>query len=221
MAKWVTLGLVLWTVTATAEDVSVDELDAWTVLSFSSIPPNEVSVVDGALSIKVRASASPLIYGFDTPTTLTAITVVGEWQGELRIPDGVVQGDKGADDFVLKFGVVEAGDRRLNFFQRRIAADWIKQLFKLAPKDSGVERINFLSTTQQADQLNNRRTHPLSDLLYEARILHLAEPGRFTMSYEFAEPVETLGLWISTDGDDTGSNFDLRLESITLQTPGS
>jgi hypothetical protein len=31
-------------------------------------------------------------------------------------------------------------------------------------------------------------------------------------------PVVVLGLWISADGDDTGSSFNLSIERITLNT---
>jgi hypothetical protein len=218
MRKLTVLSLSLLSAIVVAMDVPVDDLELWTVLSFRNIQPNEVSVVDGALHIKVRGSASPLIYKFDEPTRIAGVTVVASWNGELRIPAGAIQGDENADDFVLKFGIVEAGDRRLNWFQRSIAADWIKQLFKLAPKNSGVNRINFLSTTQQQELLGASRTHPLSELLYETRVLYLDAPGRFVMTHEFPEPVNSLGLWVSVDGDNTGSNFDLRLERITLRT---
>jgi len=218
MRKLIVLSLSLLSATAVALDVPVDDLQLWTVLSFNDIPPNEVSVVDGALQIKVRGSASPLVYKLAEPTRITGVTVVASWNGELRIPEGAAQGDENADDFVLKFGIVEAGERRLNWLQRSIAADWIKQLFRLAPKNSGVNRVSYLSTTQQQELFGASRTHPLSDLLYETRVLYLDKPGRFVMTHKFPEPVESLGLWVSADGDDTGSNFDLRLERITLRT---
>ena len=218
MRKLIVFSLSLLSATAMALDVPVDDLEPWTVLSFNNIQPNEVSVVDGAMHIKVRGSASPLIYKFDEPTRITGFTVTARWSGELRIPEGAAEGDENADDFVLKFGIVEAGDRRLNWFQRRVAADWIKQLYKLAPKDGGVNRINFLSTTQRQERLGESRTHPLNDLLHETRILYLDAPGPFVMTHEFPAPVEALGLWVSVDGDNTGSNFDLRLERITLRT---
>lgn len=199
-------------------DIPVNDLTGWTSLSFDKITPNEVAIDSGALHIGVHGSASPLIYGFESPLRLTGITVVANWSGALDIPAGLTQGDKNADDFVLKFGVVEAGDRTLNWLQQRIAADWIKQLFRLAPQDSGVRRINFLATTQQAKLVGSTRTHPLSELLAESRILHLQSPGRFEIKYEFPATVEALGLWISADGDDTGSIFDLHIERITLST---
>lgn len=204
---------------AFALEIPVDDLDAWTTLTFSKIPANEVSVDEGHLSIAVRQSASPLVFKLDEPTTVRRVNVRARWTGVINLPEGAVQGDKGVDDFVLKLGVVEAGERTLSWLQRRIAADWIKQLFRLAPAGTGVERINFLSTTQQAELVGSEREHPLSDLLYETRLTKLDGPGEFTLTHEFTEPVSVLGLWISADGDDTGSSFDLQIESITLEGP--
>lgn len=218
MRHFLALSLLFIASAAASLEVPVDNLQSWVILSFSKIKPNEVSVEKGEMHIAVRNSASPLIYKFDKPLRITGFTVEASWTGALNIPPDAIEGDKGADDFVLKFGIVEAGDRRLNWLQRRIAADWIKQLFELAPPDSGVSRINFLSTTQQESLLGTTRTHPLSDLLFENRILYLDSTGPFEMSYDFAEPVEALGLWLSIDGDDTGSNFDLRIRDIALRT---
>ncbi len=203
---------------AAATEIPVSDLQRWTSLSFSSIPANTVSVEDGNLHISVNKSASPLVYKLDEPLAVMSLAVKARWSGKLNIPQGAVQGEAGADDFILKLGIVEAGDRTLNWLQRRIAANWIQQLFKLAPKGTGIERINFLSTTQQQKLLGSRRTHPLDDLLYETRVTYLESPGEFEMVYQFEEPVVVLGLWISSDGDDTGSSFDLTIDRITLNT---
>lgn len=213
-----TLGLLLLTVSAVAVVVPVSDLQAWTALSYRNIPANKVSVTNGGLHIVVKQSASPLVYKFDAPLTVSSLHVKARWAGELRIPENAVQGDTNADDSVLKLGVVEAGDRTLNWLQRRIAADWIKQLFRLAPQGTGVGRIHFLSTSQQENQLGSQRVHPLNDLLYETRITYLDKPGAFEMAYQFEQPVVLLGLWISADGDDTGSSFELTIDNITVIT---
>lgn len=218
MHKLIAMSLMFSMVPAYAADVPVADRGAWKNLSYSSIPPNEVSVSDGALLIAVNESASPLIHGFDEPRVLTGITIVATYSGGLRIPDDATQGDGNADDFVLKAGVVESGEQTLNWLQRRIAADWIKRLHELAPEDSGIRRINFLSTTQSRALLGTSRTHPLSDLLYEQRLTLVEAPGEFRITHRFPEPVEALGLWLSSDGDDTNSSFEVRIEKITLQT---
>ena len=217
MYKLAVLLLTLIANSVAAIEVPTDDLSKWTTLSFRKIPANTVSIDRGALQVVVDGSASPLIYGFDAPVRITGVQIVASWDGELRIPDGAVQGNKETDDFVLKFGLVEAGDQTLSWLQRKIAADWVKQLFMLAPSGAGVRRIHFLSTTQQADLVGSRRSHPLNDLLFESRITLLDGPGRFELAQDFAEPVETLGLWVSSDGDTTSSKFVLRIESITLK----
>jgi hypothetical protein len=218
MRKSLALVVTLFSTGAFAFDVPIADLDKWLALSFSRIPANSVSIADGRLHISVDRSASPLVYKLDEPVRITGVTVTASWTGALRIPEGATQGDDGADDFVLKLGIVEAGDRTLNWLQRRIAADWVRQLFRLAPEGTGVGRINFLSTTQTQSLVDSSRTHPLNDLLHETRIVYLEEQGDFEMTRYFDAPVETLGLWISSDGDDTGSSFDLYIERITLHT---
>jgi len=218
MKKALLIALAIFAAPSLAFDVPVGELAAWKTLAFRNIAANTVTVNDEGLHIVVRKSASPLVYKLDAPLTVTGVTVEANWAGALKLPENTVQGEDGADDFVLKLGVVEAGDRKLNWLQRRIAADWLQQLFKLAPAGTGVRRINFLSTTQQQALVGSARVHPLNDLLYETRVTYLPSPGEFTMTYRFPEPVDVLGLWISADGDDTASNFDLQIRRITLHS---
>ena len=199
-------------------EVSIRDASDWTTLAFRKIPVNTVRFSDDGLHIGVDKSASPLVHKLDVPLTIRGIHIEASWRGALTVPDGAVQGDKGADDFVLKAGLIESGSQTLNWLQRRMAAQWIKTLFKLAPIGRGVERIHFLSTTQDAALVGSSRTHPLSDLLFESRITPLTEPGRFEMHQTFDEPVEILGLWLSVDGDDTGSEFDVQIHSIRLLT---
>ena len=214
-AAWLA-ALTVLAASATAEEIAVDSLQGWTSLSYRNIPANTVSASPAGLRIAVDRSAGPLVYRLPAPAEVKGFTVRAHWQGELNVPPGETQGDKGADDFVLRFGLVEAGEQTLNWLQRRIAADWILELFRLAPKGSGVKKIDFYSTTQQAALLGRSRTHPLSDLLHETWITQLDGTGRFELTHSFSAPVRTLGLWISSDGDDTGATFELVIESIVL-----
>lgn len=212
---------MLWSIAAQAQvlDVPMDDLAAWTALSYRNIPANRVSIVDGALHVAVNGSAGPLVHRLPAPTMVKRVTLKARYNGLLALPDTAVQGDKSADDFVLRLGLVEAGEQTLNWFQRKIAADWIVKLYELAPRGSGVRRINFLTTTQQANLVGATRIHPLSDLMHETRVVYLEGPGEFELTHTFAEPVETLGLWLSIDGDDTGSMFEVDIRSVTLTAP--
>jgi hypothetical protein len=211
------LASTMLTMLANVASLPVDDLANWTEAAYRGIPPNRVTIENGALSIEVRNSASLLIYRFDRPLPLREFSVEASWSGELEIPAGVIQGDDGADDFVLKLGLVVAGDRTLGWFERRLAADWLLRLYELAPEGSGIENVRFYSTTRQRDLLGASRTHPLSELFYEERIAYLADPGPFSLSRSFSDPIETLGLWIASDGDDTESELEVKIHSILLK----
>ncbi|MEX0707185.1 MAG: hypothetical protein WD078_04425 [Woeseia sp.] len=204
------------TVAAGTMNVPIDSLQGWSEMAFRNIPQNEVTATADGLHIRVRGSASPLVYRFDEPVAIRRITVTARWNGEVTLPGDAVQGSEQADDFVLKVGLVEEGDKRLNWFQRRIAADWILRLHDLAPPGTGIAGINFYSTTQQREQLGTSRAHPLSDLMHEERVTWLREPGTFRITKTFEAPMRTLGLWLAADGDNTGSSFDLQIESIEI-----
>lgn len=197
-------------------NVPVDSLQGWSEMAFRNIPQNQVSVSDEGLHIRVQESASPLVYRFDVPVAIRSITVTARWSGELVLPDEAVQGSEDADDFILKVGLVEEGDKTLNWFQRRIAADWILRLHDLAPDGTGIAGINFYSTTQQEELVGTSRIHPLSDLMNEEHVTWIDGAGSFRITKDFATPMRTLGLWLSADGDNTGSSFDLHIDSIEI-----
>ena len=201
---------------ASALSVPLQDLSNWQVLAFRGIPANTVAAGSDGLTIDVDKSASPLVYPLTATTVVTRVRVRGHWDGDLRLPEGAVQGESGADDFVLKLGLVESGEQTLNWFQRRIAPQWVRTLFALAPPESGISQIHFLSTTRQGALVGSSRQHPLSDLIRETRFVHLDETGRFELDAVLPAPADVVALWVSADGDDTGSTFTLTLESVQL-----
>jgi hypothetical protein len=216
IALFACLSLALTAAPATL-GVPLDDAKDWVHLTYRNIRPNRVEFGHEGMSIIVDQSSSPLIYKFEQPFRLAGLAVEGSWRGQLKIPDGKTQGETSADDFVIKLGIVVAGDKRLNWFQKRVAAPWILSLYELAPEGSGISSIRFYSTTQQAELLGTSRTHPLSNLIYEERVLYLDSPGPFKLVTSFDEPTEAVALWISSDGDDTGSAFQVSIDGITLR----
>lgn len=188
----------------------------WKSITYGKIPANTITSVVGSLNINVKKSASPLVYKFENPIRLNSIRFAGVWTGNLNIPSALKQGSKGADDFVLRIGLVVAGDKRLNFIQKKLAPDWVKQLHDLAPSGSGIDRIHFLVLTQDNQLKGTQRKHPLSDLLLEDYISSSDKPERFTAEKNFLEGLEVLGLWISADGDDTKSTFTVEIDQLEI-----
>ncbi len=191
--------------------------DQWHSLEYSSIPSHEVTFASDHIQIKVRSSASPLIYPMkDNPLLVKQVSIKGVVSQLLNISPAEKQGEKGLDDFNLRVGLVLLGAKRLEWYQKLTAADWIKQMFALAPKDQGIDHVYFLNGVLSPSLVNKKRTHPLSKYIKEHYVWLMNQSGVFDYTYTLEQPRKTVALWISVDGDDTGSNFDLKINNITL-----
>lgn len=189
--------------------------DNWQQLEYDNIPANRVTQLEHGIAIHVESSASPLIYLFDRPVELSKLKVTGQMGALPVIPEGLVQGDRHADDFPLRVGLVLEGDKTLNFAQRLIASQWIRTLFELAPGDTGIDRIHFLNLANPGQPGWGRREHPDGRGLYTETIVKQVEAGQpYDLEFEASESTRVLALWISADGDDTGSVYSLSIESI-------
>ena len=194
------------------------ELDSqhWHLLEYHNIPANRVSQNEGGIRIDVQASASPLIYTFEQPQSIRHISVSGKISLLPAIPEGAQQGDRGADDFPFRLGLVLEGDKNLTFAQRLIASDWVKQLFDLAPESSGIDQVRFLNLRNPAPVNWQQRIHPESRGLFTEVIVGQADANmRFELEHTLDAPLRVLALWISADGDDTGSFYSLTLDSVS------
>lgn len=192
----------------------------WQALEYRSIPANRVTQLEQGLKIQVDASASPLIYVFDETKTISEVSVMG-MIGQLPvIPAGLQQGEKGADDFPFRLGLVLEGDKTLNFAQELLAAQWVKILFNLAPEESGIDHIMFLNLANSGPSniFNAEREHPHGNGLYTELIIERVFAERdFNFNYELPMPERVIALWISADGDDTGSKYALTVNSISYK----
>ena len=193
-------------------------LDApqWQLLEYNNIPANRVSQHEGGILIDVQASASPLIYVFDQAQPIRSISARGTLNMLPKIPEGTEQGERGADDFPFRLGLVLEGEQTLNFAQRLIASDWIQTLFRLAPEGSGIDHIRFLNLRNPEPIGWQHRVHPDSKGLFTETIVGKAESNmEFDLQHTLDMPANVLALWISVDGDDTGSSFSLTLNSVS------
>lgn len=190
--------------------------DAWEVLAFRNTPPNRVEFGDGRMTIAVDRSAGPVVLPLDGPTRVDHVRVEGRVTGTVQTTADR-QGAEGADDFALRVGLVEAGARRPGFFERRFAPGWVRRLFALAPPDGGIGRIRFSNLGLDRSQIGWARTHPLSDLLVEEVVAAPDADGRFSFTAHPGD-VPILAVWLSADGDDTGSTFTVRIDRLELVT---
>lgn len=193
----------------------------WQVLKYRKIEPNQVSFSGQGLVLKVKNSASPIIYPLPKIMKLSSVRILGVIQGSLKLPEKIAQGEKGADDYQVRIGLVVKGEKSLNFVQKAVAADWVITLFNLAPKGVGVDHILFLNGTHIAEHVGAKREHPASDLIKEQVVWRLPENGKFDLKHDFKKAPEVLALWLSSDGDDSQSEYQIQFQKIELVTEDS
>ncbi len=188
----------------------------WQLLEYNRLDANQVTFSDAGMMVTVVQSASPIIYPLDNPKSVTGVMVTGNLSNLLNLPADS-QGEKGSDDFSLKIGLVVAGDKTLNGFQKMFSAKWIRKLFDLAPEGTGVEKIYFLNAVQYQSLLGQQRQHPLSDLIYENNVWLLDKTGDFSLTYSLEDPQKVIAIWLSIDGDDTRSSYTTTIKSLVLE----
>jgi len=193
------------------------QVEDWQIERYAHIPANTVSLSKTAMTVSVRNSAGPIVYAFDQARTISGFHVRGTFSALPHFARPDIQGNKGADDFPLRIGFVVAGDKHLNFVQRLVAADWVKRLYQTAPNGIGLDRVQFYTLSQRPELVGRTRIHPDSDLVHETFFATASKPGPFHYNYRLPEPLQVIAIWISMDGDDTHSNYDVTLTELGIE----
>lgn len=193
--------------------IPMDSLDHWLQLRFNKIPSNQVSIADNSLVVNVASSASPLVYKLKEPTDIVGfvfrIKIIGEMNSEPTA--------KFEEDSYFRMGLVVAGEKKLGFLQKAIAADWVKKLFSLAPDGIGLDKIYFYNVGHSNNQLNQSRVHPNSDLIFES-VVKIKETDMVLHEQKFDVPKNVLAVWLSIDGDQSKSKYQTQIQELKLIT---
>ena len=187
----------------------------WEVLSYRNIPTHTVRFDSDGLRVGVDRSAAPIVYPLASAQRVRGLRAKGRIDGQL-LTTAARQGQPGADDYVLRVGLVEVGSRRPGWMERRLAPAWMRRLFALAPANTGIAGIRFFNVGLAPGQTGRSRQHPASDLIVERIVSVPDADGRITMAVDLDAPIQTSAIWISADGDDTGSRFTLTLDRLEL-----
>lgn len=184
----------------------------WVELKFNKIPPNSVKFQDGLIQVEVKSSASPLV--FKLPQELK----VKSFSFDLQVDGKMKQAANSTfeEDAFFRLGLVAVGTKTLGRMQKMIAADWVKKLFDLSPPGSGIDKIYFFNVASDEKFKGQQRIHPKSDLMSE-QVIGVATGALMThYKYELPSALPTVALWISIDGDDSQSDFQVKLKNLTL-----
>ncbi|MGV3756035.1 MAG: hypothetical protein ACO1QS_11685 [Verrucomicrobiota bacterium] len=188
--------------------------DKWHLVVYDKLPANRLIHRSDYLEIQVNGSAGPILHVLPEIQRVKAIRVKGRYEGNLRMPVGK-QGLKDFDDYVLRVGLVEPGPHKLNRLQRAAAPEWLKTVESLT-QPYGVERVHFFNVAQEPTAIGTHRIHPQSKLIEESIVAAVSVQHRTDFEVELKTPSPTVAIWLSADGDDTGSSFKLVIEEIQL-----
>lgn len=198
-------------------ELPLKDTNGWQFLNYRKIPPNTFRATPTGLKIVVDCSAAPAIFPLTNHLEVTELQFNGQLSGVLKIPPGK-QGEKGYDDYAIRVGLVESGSHTLSRWEKKMAPDWVKRLFALAPPGTGVSKICFFNIGTDPKQVGQTRIHPLSNLIQETVVAVPDADGRFAVTNHLAHPLKALAVWIACDGDDTKSSFKAVLYRVELQT---
>ncbi len=196
--------------------VPTTHLNAWKSEKFSNVPKNETTVSPQGLLIRVNSSAGPLIYPLKSKIEILGFKVRGEFKGLPNMTNPSLQGETGFDDYALRLGFVLPGDKKLSGFKKLIAAQWVKNLYEQVKGEAGIDSVHFFNVTQNPKKVGQIRTHPGSDLFKEEFFVEVKKSGPFEYDLQFKKPIEAIAVWLSIDGDDTKSVYDVLISSLEL-----
>lgn len=195
----------------------LNQPDQWHSFKFSTVDANKITHLERGLQIQVNSSASPLLFPFKQPKKITSLAVKAHFTGDIpNIPKNSLQGHPRWDDFVLRIGLILKGKNKLNWFDRQFSPDWLINMEKLLPNDFGIKEVHFYTTCQQDKLLNQKRTHIMDHHLKETCVFKINSDPHIHWNHKIENPQTILGIWISSDGDQTKAKFKLTIEELKL-----
>ncbi|HAG90869.1 MAG TPA: hypothetical protein DCL41_03310 [Bdellovibrionales bacterium] len=188
----------------------------WKILKYGSIPPNKVEFSEDHMKVSVNSSNNPIIFPLKEPVEYSGFEASFSVSGN-PMP-AVKEWD---DDALVRIGFVAEGERTMNRALLWFSPSWIKELFHLAPKGSGIDKIYFFNLGRPNQTLGQKRIFPKTKDLVSEEIVALYKEGQkdYKISHSFQKPRKIAGLWLSMDGDVTKTKFDVIVKEIKLLEP--
>ncbi len=182
----------------------------WKIYRYDDLPPNHFEFGPQGLRVGVDKSVSPLVYVFPQRTTVKGFRLEADFRG---LP---IRADSKRDDYddkALRVGVIVPGRLKPTFLERMIMPKWTNDLIQSVSAE-GLEKIYYFS-------LATANTKNLSRVVYsrfhEEKVVDvLAAPGPYDKTIDFGRSFEAAAVWLSIDGDDTKSSYEVLIKRLDL-----
>lgn len=181
-------------------------------IKFKRIKANNYVFNNNQLNVEVDNSASFLMMPFDQMQTISQVSF--QWRS-INKPDikSVAHEEKrNGDDAVFKVALLLKADDVL--FNPLMPA-WMKRVGKLLPLPSK-EMIYLVAGAKHV--AGQHWINPYNDRVKMIAMKNSVDVNGWTKaSYTFEQPVEVVGLWLMSDGDNTHSKFTAKVKNIVLK----
>lgn len=195
-----------------AKEISL-EIQNWHMVHYSKIKANIVIQKENNLEVSVDNSSSAIVYKFDQVEMIKQIQIMAKMQGFINYLDKDPGSDH-ADDFPIRLGFILKGDKKLNFFQRIVAPNWLVELDKISAPLGGIDKVyNLIFYTNKPSF--KHREHPSSSYFYE-EVAEQILNSKLEAKHNFDQALPVIGIWLSSDGDNTSSKFTILIERVKI-----
>lgn len=182
-------------------------------IRFDDIPITKFTSKDNVLTMEVEKSSSAKILPFTTIRSVKTVTFDWRSSGEIKMPAGLDEKSKKADDAYFRLGLVIHGEKPfIPFF----ASAWIKKIAKIMkyPSDKMIYLI-----PRKTQRKPRKWLSPYSDSIENIAVdctKVLKTDGWLQCGYEFNSLQKVVGIWLMADGDNTQSVFRTVVKNLVL-----
>lgn len=181
-------------------------------IEFKKIKKSHYSFRDHQLQVDVEGSASFLMKSFDSVRKVRQVSFNWRKNGEPKIKDAQHEEHKQGDDAVFKLGLLLEGSG--SFFNPFVPA-WVKRVEGLL-KYPSEDMIYLVADSKHVP--GQRWFNPYNERVTMIAIDSVDDTNNWQRSsYYFDSPVNVVGIWLMSDGDNTDSSFTVNVKDIKLK----
>ena len=181
-------------------------------IEFKKIKKSHYSFRDQQLQVDVEGSASFLMKSFDSVRKVRQVSFKWRKNGEPKIKVAQHEELKQGDDAVFKLGLLLEGSG--SFFNPFVPA-WVKRVEGLL-KYPSEDMIYLVADSKHVP--GQRWFNPYNERVTMIAIDSVDDTNNWQRSsYYFDSPVNVVGIWLMSDGDNTDSSFTVNVKDIKLK----
>ena len=195
-----------------AEPVGLQHAD-FQHIHFRRIKPTTVSFEPGSIHFDVDKSSSFLLRAFDNVKTVRRISFEWKADGMLNKHNPAQEKSRAGDDAWLRVGLIINGQPEP--IPAALLPRWLQQVRKTLKHPS--DQMIYLIPDALHEPGQTWRS-PYSPSINMISVASEPMAGDWKqVSYQFADPQQTVGLWLMADGDNTASIFRSQIRNLVIE----